>query len=405
MQGERYTDLSITLSTFCMKYAGLWTAKNYAEERRRKLGITYSIYILCFAMFFEIRDLYFSWGDLSAALYVACNLSIVALTSFKVFILVLYRSELADLILYMQEHFWHCEYDEREKAILASCRKTCIFFTISVTFIGECAVFSYLVTPIVVNLGGNGTVRLHPFNMWLDAVLITPYFEIAFFGQILILFHIGSCYFCFDNMFSIFCLHLATQFRILQYRFETMCEISEETVHAYLKFSPTNYAVDVYQKFKVYVQQHQALIDYSTLLERVFTLITFGQVMFFSVLICLFGYQIVMADSTPERRTIFICLTVGSTSLLFMFTYSCHGLMEQSDLLADAMYSTMWTRIPMNKYGKMLRNDLMMVILRARRTCCITANGFFPVSLETFTTILSTAASYFTLLRNSVEQQ
>ncbi|XP_003704158.2 odorant receptor 13a-like [Megachile rotundata] len=206
-------------------------------------------------------------------------------------------------------------------------------------------------------------------------------------------------------MFSIFCLHLATQFRILQYRFETMCEISEETVHAYLKFSPTNYAVDVYQKFKVYVQQHQALIDYSTLLERVFTLITFGQVMFFSVLICLFGYQIVMADSTPERRTIFICLTVGSTSLLFMFTYSCHGLMEQSDLLADAMYSTMWTRIPMNKYGKMLRNDLMMVILRARRTCCITANGFFPVSLETFTTILSTAASYFTLLRNSVEQQ
>nr|XP_003704157.1 PREDICTED: odorant receptor 13a-like [Megachile rotundata] len=402
MQGDKYTDLSITLSTFCMKYVGLWTAKDYAQERRRKLGIAYSIYAVCLALFFEIRDLCFSWGDLNATLYVLCNLLSVSLTAFKVHVLVLYRTELAELIVYMQDHFWHCKYDEREKAILANCRKTCVFFTISVTCIGECAVVAYIVTPIVASLGSNSTVRLHPFNMWYTTVLETPYFEFFFVVQVFILFHVGVCYFCFDNMFSIFSLHIATQFRILQYRFEIMCQIYEESDPANEKISPTNYAFEVYQKFKVYVQQHQALINYSKLLERVFTLITFGQVMVFSVLICLFGYQILLADSTPARRSVFICLTVGSTSLLFMFTYSCHGLMEQSDLLADAMYSTMWTRIPMNKYGKMLRNDLMMVILRARRTCCITANGFFPVSLETFTTIFSTAASYFTLLRNSV---
>ncbi|XP_003704157.2 uncharacterized protein LOC100876282 [Megachile rotundata] len=184
MQGDKYTDLSITLSTFCMKYVGLWTAKDYAQERRRKLGIAYSIYAVCLALFFEIRDLCFSWGDLNATLYVLCNLLSVSLTAFKVHVLVLYRTELAELIVYMQDHFWHCKYDEREKAILANCRKTCVFFTISVTCIGECAVVAYIVTPIVASLGSNSTVRLHPFNMWYTTVLETPYFEFFFVVQV-----------------------------------------------------------------------------------------------------------------------------------------------------------------------------------------------------------------------------
>ncbi|XP_043794000.1 odorant receptor 4-like [Apis laboriosa] len=90
-------------------------------------------------------------------------------------------------------------------------------------------------------------------------------------------------------------------------------------------------------------------------------------------------------------------------SLLFMFTYSCDGVIEQSGNVAIGAYSALWTIMPMDKFGKMLRKDLIMVIERSRRVCCLTANGFFPVSLETYTTILSTAVSYFTLLRNNIE--
>ncbi|KOX69192.1 hypothetical protein WN51_06612, partial [Melipona quadrifasciata] len=103
------------------------------------------------------------------------------------------------------------------------------------------------------------------------------------------------------------------------------------------------------------------------------------------------------AKTTAARRSVFIFLLIGAMSLLFMFTYSCDGVIEHSDNVAIGSHSAMWTIMPMNEYGKMLRNDIIMVIGRSRRACCLTAYGFFPVSLETYTTvgiILETNAIY-----------
>nr|XP_033340147.1 odorant receptor Or2-like [Megalopta genalis] len=88
---------------------------------------------------------------------------------------------------------------------------------------------------------------------------------------------------------------------------------------------------------------------------------------------------------------------------LLMFTYSCDGLIQQSLNVATAVYSAPWTYLPMNKYGKMLRKDVVLVIQRSRVPCCLTAKGFFPVSLETYTKVWSTAASYFTLLTQTMD--
>ncbi|XP_043793999.1 odorant receptor 4-like isoform X2 [Apis laboriosa] len=91
---------------------------------------------------------------------------------------------------------------------------------------------------------------------------------------------------------------------------------------------------------------------------------------------------------------------MGCMCQLLMFTYSCDCLMNDSMSVANAVYNSLWLYLPMDKYGKILRKDLMFVIMRSRSPCCLTACGFFPVSLETYTGILSTAVSYFTLLRN-----
>nr|XP_034179513.1 uncharacterized protein LOC117603978 [Osmia lignaria] len=55
--------------------------------------------------------------------------------------------------------------------------------------------------------------------------------------------------------------------------------------------------------------------------------------------------------------------------------------------------------LPSNKDVQKLRRDLVMIIMRSNTPCCLTAYGFFIVSLETCTRVLSTAASYFTLLK------
>lgn len=179
--------------------------------------------------------------------------------------------------------------------------------------------------------------------------------------------------------------------------------------------------------------QHQMLIKYSQDLNHVFTFITLGQVLIFSVLICLVGYEIFIvskkkvfikyrirtlnyrpffqdnylseicmldglrlnwnfyrllkADAAPTRRAVFIFYITGTMTQLMMFTYSCNILAEESMNVAEAAYSSSWTSMPINEISKFLRRGLLMIIIRARKPCALSAGGFFSVSLETYTAV------------------
>ncbi|KAK1137082.1 hypothetical protein K0M31_001609 [Melipona bicolor] len=76
---------------------------------------------------------------------------------------------------------------------------------------------------------------------------------------------------------------------------------------------------------------------------------------------------------------------MGSIYQLLMFTYSCDTLIRDSSNVGIAVYGSLWSLLPMDKYGKMLRRDMMLVILRSKTPCCLTASGFFIISLETYT--------------------
>ncbi|XP_016904178.2 uncharacterized protein LOC107992669 [Apis cerana] len=402
MQSENQLDISITLSTFFLKNIGLWMSDDPCEQRRMRMLLVYTVWILWLGMIINGRDLYFTFLYNGDVLYALTNNITMVIGLIKIYVILLYKGKFLNLIVYMQQNFWNVNYDCHEKEILDDCRKTCIFFVSSITTIGTCAMISYLMTPFAIRSGNNESERMLPFNMWLDMPLSrTPYYEITFLVQAMCLYYIGISNFCFDAVFCIMATHLAGQFRILRYRFMKLCDmdneihkknsILEERMHKF------------HEKFKEYVRRHQALIDYHQKLENVYTTIMLGQVLLFSIIICLFGYQVLLATASLARRSIFIFLLMGAMFLLFMFTFSCNGVMEQSDNVAVGTYSALWTIMPMEKFGKMLRKDLIMVIMRSRRVCCLTANGFFPISLETYTKILSTAVSYFTLLSNHVD--
>lgn len=82
-------------------------------------------------------------------------------------------------------------------------------------------------------------------------------------------------------------IHTAGQFRILQHR---LIKVYQENDIRY--YYNINQLQAVYNRFKELVMQHQMLIKYSQDLNHVFTFITLGQVLIFSILICLVGYEI-----------------------------------------------------------------------------------------------------------------
>ncbi|CAL7937531.1 unnamed protein product [Xylocopa violacea] len=402
MSSKKKKDLSITVMSFYMKIVGFWLASDKAERSLRKFAMIYTVIALLIAIVVEARDIYFSWGDFSEFIYILCNVVDVCLVLYKILICFLHKKELLNLIQYAKTHFWHTNYDPREQMIMDSCKYTCTLLVCTFTFFIQGTIISYIVRPIAANVGKNESDRVLPFNLWLDLpVSFSPYFEIVFVIQVLSLNHVGVCYLCFDNFLCILNLHTASQFRILQYRFANLGGRNGQECYKIQK--KPSYSTDKYARFKNIVEQHQALIEYCRRIEDVFTLIVLGQMLIFSLLICLNGYMILMDDAPLTKRLMFGFHIMGSMCQLLMFTYSCDCLTQESMNVANAVYGSLWPSLPMDKSGWMLRRDMTFVILRSNMPCCLTAGGFFVVSLETYTGILSTAVSYFTLLRNHVE--
>ncbi|XP_076175229.1 odorant receptor 13a-like [Ptiloglossa arizonensis] len=333
----RNNDAILKLTMFCLKLTGLSTATNHFEERCRYITLVYSVVGMLFHSWILTLDMYYCRSD-----FRDIQVKILLLN-------VLYK-----------EHWG-----------------------------------------MMVNIGRNASDRMLLFNIQMDLPFTTsPYFEMTFLVQAFLLYQIGLCYFCFDNILCITNLHVAGQFRILQYRLENMIisddrEEHDESGHKLSLQSELKY----YSIFKSNVRQHQALIAYCKMLEKVYSLFSLGQVLLFSLIICLDGYQLIMPETSAVKRFLFLFRIFSCNAQLLMFTYSCDCLIQDSANVATAMYAAPWSYMPMNNDGKMLRKELILVMMRSRVPCCLTANGFFIVSLETYTKVLSTAVSYFTLLR------
>lgn len=114
----------------------------------------------------------------------------------------------------------------------------------------------------------------------------------------------------------------------------------------------------------------------------------------------LFPLKFSQEDTPFGRRVTFAFHITGCICQLLMFTYSCDCLIRESMDVADAAYNCSWSFLPMDKYGKMMRKDLMFVITRSRTPCCLTACGFFAVSLETYTRVSDQFRSYLSSSSN-----
>nr|XP_031838228.1 odorant receptor Or2-like isoform X1 [Nomia melanderi] len=362
MQITEQTDISVRLCALFMKLAGMWTAENDREQRIRDYTLIYSQLLNVIALCISVRDMYFRWKLHDMLMYSFCNFLSIITVTIKIFILPMYKVQLLDLLAYTRKHFWNA----------------------------HGTMVCYVVAPLIENIGKNETERMLPFHFWIPYFQKSPIFEITFVLQVFNLYHTGVCYFCFDNFLCIMNMHAAGQFRILQYRLTKLSDTGKETPNQPASTNLTDYAKKSYAQLKKCVQHHQALINYCNQLESSFTIVLLGQVLIFSVLICLFGYEVFLAkDLSVTRRYVFIFLMVGSSYLLFMFTYSCNGLLEQSQGIHYAAFSAPWNLIPMTQTGKTLRRTLLFVILRSEKVCALTACGFFPISLDTYRTVMN----------------
>lgn len=99
------------------------------------------------------------------------------------------------------------------------------------------------------------------------------------------------------------------------------------------------------------------------------------------------SYLPLQPESPVRRRLIFAFHLAACMCQLLMFTYSCDCIIQESSSIASAVYDGPWPFLFETTSGRTMRKDLTLVILRSAVPCCLTARGFFVVSLETYTRV------------------
>ncbi|KAG7190904.1 hypothetical protein KM043_006964 [Ampulex compressa] len=363
---------SINLARTLMRIIGFWTAETKAERRSLNVRFGYTIFAIFVALWVVSCDFYFSMGNFYDITYTACSAMPVFIILCKVGIFLYHRKEIMKLIRYTQNNFWYVEHDAYGEEVMKEANRTGVI--------------------LIKNIGKNASDRILPFNLWLGVPLtVSPYFELGFLMQIVALVQSGLLFCCFDNFLGLLNIHVAAQFKILNHRFREI--FSRE----YKPLNKDNWQ-QIHGEFKQCVLQHRALISYMEKMEFVFAHATLCQLLISSIMLCVAGFQVFLGQGSLVGRLIFIAHTNGCFFQLFVITLTANEVTVQSMAVADATYGMDWES-SIYEENKVLSSSMIIIMLRARKPCCITAGGFFPVTLETFMSVLSTAGSYFALLR------
>ncbi|XP_043486395.1 odorant receptor 13a-like [Polistes fuscatus] len=403
LKKDRY--LSVTITRIFMKFVGFWVVETRREQMLLYVALSYAILAIVFAICVEFADLYHCLGDFYALTYNLCATMLLIMILVKFGNFIYYRNIVLKLITYAEKNFWKVEYDNTSARILEEYDKRGVLMTYTFTVIVNLAAFNYIFAPLVENIGRNETDRVLPFKLWVDLPLkVTPYYEITYTIQSLSTFHSGICTFCFDNFICTFNIHVAAQLKILAHRLEMIGERYIKTMTNEKSLAIDKAADYALIELRDCVLQHRALISYIEEMERVFTIILFGQLTLSSLVICFGGFQFLAAE-VLIRKCIFAIYFTGSLSQLLIYTWTCNDIIVQSSRLSESVYNSCWYLMPNEGKGKALKYGVSMIMLRSRRPCTLTAGGFAVMSLETFTGILSTSMSYFTLLRQMSEEE
>ncbi|XP_017766928.1 PREDICTED: odorant receptor Or2-like [Eufriesea mexicana] len=396
MHSMQYTDISIKTSQFLLRLTGTWMNESNTKESRRRFAMSYTILLHVYAMYINLTDVYYTWGDLNHWCYAMTNVLCISLALFKTIAIRIRCTVLNDIIILARQNFWHFKYNHEERMLLKKCREFCNLWTISICCIAQATWAFYIIVPIYENIGRNKSDRTHPVKMWIDLPLSeTPYYELIFALQSLTLQQIGATYVCHDNFLCVMNMHVIYQFRVLQRKLSNLWkDFGEQT-------NSIDFTENCYIALKECIKQHQLLIEFCEKLKFVYMLPILSDVVAFSILMCLHTYEILLADVSILTRFISIFHIAGNFTYIIFFTYVCHGLMEESTNIGMATYSVWWEVLPMTESGRKLRKDMRIMIMKSLQPCYLSAGGFFPVTLQTSTALISSTLSYFTLMRES----
>ncbi|XP_071625922.1 uncharacterized protein [Temnothorax longispinosus] len=189
-----------------------------------------------------------------------------------------------------------------------------------------------------------------------------------------------------DSLFLNITLHMCGQIKILKANFIGFGASSPR----------------VYDRFNALIQRHNYLITLAKELTKSISLVLLTQLFISSILLCIMGFQFILALKMHNVVMMGKSCMVLCTFLTQLSVYSFVGdyLKSQMEEVGLFIYQSIWYNLPTK-----LAKNLIFIIMRTQSPVKLQAGNFIVVNLATYMSILKTSISYLSVLRVMIETQ
>ncbi|XP_032669882.1 odorant receptor 22c-like [Odontomachus brunneus] len=177
-------------------------------------------------------------------------------------------------------------------------------------------------------------------------------------------------------------IHASGQIDIIRQGFEN---ISDKIAH----YRSSEYAIGML------IERHNKVIAFSENVDKLFSFMALMQVFWNTLVICSLGLLVMSSlDNNIGMGLVKTALACSAIIMEnFIFCFAGEYLSVKSRSVADAAYDSLWYNISSNEC-----KNILFVIMRSQKQLSVTAGGMANLSLEVFTSIIKTSASYVSVL-------
>ncbi|XP_056637749.1 odorant receptor 85b-like [Diorhabda sublineata] len=231
---------------------------------------------------------------------------------------------------------------------------------------------------------GSEEIRKLPIPIWVPFNTEDYYFYIWL--AILFSLCISVWTNCTIDILTIMLFIIATaQFKILIKRFKNVVPPGDKNIHEAI----------VSQSLTKCIVQFNKINSFINTLENIFSNGIFIQFLCSVLVICLTGFQMFVISF--QKLEIILLFTYFNCMMcqVVMYCWYGHLLMESSDEITEACYSTFWY-----KCNAKIQKIFITVMERSKYPVKLKAGNFYTLNLATLMTILRSSYSYFAVIQH-----
>ncbi|XP_055382465.1 odorant receptor 43a-like [Condylostylus longicornis] len=226
--------------------------------------------------------------------------------------------------------------------------------------------------------------RIHPIGVGLPKVNIIefPYYEIIYLLELTAPFLLTIMYMPFVNLFASVTMFGVIMLKDLQYQLRNLCNDKSLTNENNIK-----------KKLINCIKYHNKIIRFVKEFNSMVTNIIFVEFLLYSVILCALLLCINFVESITQKISAFMYIF---TMLYVLFTYywQANELLDESVKVSFAIYDADWFNCSIK-----LKKMFSFIMMRSQRELKLMIGNTYPMSLETFQSLLNASYSYFTILR------